>query len=585
MAHLAAVGASLLAYALLAASYFGWGHLSWRLFGSPDESTESSILTIWLGWAVTLFVFQLFHLFLPITPYVTIPIFGLGLAFSVRPISRRIFGLWLSRLEWPPRLLLLVLFLVLAAYVASKAMLPPTNYDSGLYHLNAIRWINTYPIVPGLGNLHFRLAFNQSFFAYVATLNVVPLFEHGRSLANSFLLLLTLATLTPPLVTFVRRPSAFFREHPFLLGADLLAAPIVLSWILFSNGLSSPSPDLASSLLQLVMFVLLARGIGDWVAGRREQHQRVAILIMLAATAVTIKLSNLAFSAVIMGVACLYLSQTSPPFVRAAVRAFLPASILLLLWVVRGVVLAGVPLFPSTIGYLPFEWAMPAETINDSANWVYSWARLPGAHWRNVLGSWAWLQPWMTRMLERHRIEVIVPLVLALLMCLLTLLFMRVRRTARSPRLEWILLLPTTASLLYWFFTAPEPRFANATIELILISAVLLLLTALRNLAAPRWLTTAFWILFAVSNLHFIRPYAEMRKLVMTVSTAGWHSLPLIPLKRETTESGLAIFVPESGDQCWDAPLPSTPYFNKHLRLIDPQSVSSGFSVKNQAGR
>jgi len=36
------------------------------------------------------------------------------------------------------------------------------NPDTGIYHAQAIRWIETYPVVPGLGNLHTRFAYNSS---------------------------------------------------------------------------------------------------------------------------------------------------------------------------------------------------------------------------------------------------------------------------------------------------------------------------------------------------------------------------------------------------------------------------------------
>jgi hypothetical protein len=43
------------------------------------------------------------------------------------------------------------------------------------------------------------------------------------------------------------------------------------------------------------------------------------------------------------------------------------------------------------------------------------------------------------------------------------------------------------------------------------------------------------------------------------------------------THSGLLVQVPRKGDQCWDAPLPCTRYFNPNLELGDPQSLPSGF--------
>lgn len=42
------------------------------------------------------------------------------------------------------------------------ASMPVASYDTYLYHAQAIRWIEEYGIVPGLGNLHNRLAYNSS---------------------------------------------------------------------------------------------------------------------------------------------------------------------------------------------------------------------------------------------------------------------------------------------------------------------------------------------------------------------------------------------------------------------------------------
>ncbi|MEE9372684.1 MAG: hypothetical protein V3V00_06485 [Saprospiraceae bacterium] len=38
------------------------------------------------------------------------------------------------------------------------------NYDTGLYHTQFIMWIKEYVVIPGLGNLHGRFAFNSLYF-------------------------------------------------------------------------------------------------------------------------------------------------------------------------------------------------------------------------------------------------------------------------------------------------------------------------------------------------------------------------------------------------------------------------------------
>ncbi|MGV2435393.1 MAG UNVERIFIED_CONTAM: hypothetical protein LVT10_11320 [Anaerolineae bacterium] len=55
---------------------------------------------------------------------------------------------------------------------ANNALLAPARYDAGLYQIQSVMWSNQFPIVRGLGNLHGRLAFNNSFHLYIAWLNL-----------------------------------------------------------------------------------------------------------------------------------------------------------------------------------------------------------------------------------------------------------------------------------------------------------------------------------------------------------------------------------------------------------------------------
>ncbi|OLB40749.1 MAG: hypothetical protein AUH11_01180 [Acidobacteria bacterium 13_2_20CM_57_17] len=59
--------------------------------------------------------------------------------------------------------------------------------------------------------------------------------------------------------------------------------------------------------------------------------------------------------------------------------------------------------------------------------------------------------------------------------------------------------------------------------------------------------------------------------------------LPKPALVLKHTLSGLAVYVPAEGKQCWDAPLPCTLYFDDSLRLRDPSSLRSGFTSEGRA--
>jgi hypothetical protein len=59
--------------------------------------------------------------------------------------------------------------------------------------------------------------------------------------------------------------------------------------------------------------------------------------------------------------------------------------------------------------------------------------------------------------------------------------------------------------------------------------------------------------------------------------------LPRPALIVRRTLSGLAVYVPAQGNQCWDAPLPCTPYFDPSLRLRDASSLRWGFTSEGRA--
>jgi hypothetical protein len=48
---------------------------------------------------------------------------------------------------------------------------PACYYDVGLYYLQKIRWLQTFPIVPGLGNLLLNLGYNHSAFLVTSFLD------------------------------------------------------------------------------------------------------------------------------------------------------------------------------------------------------------------------------------------------------------------------------------------------------------------------------------------------------------------------------------------------------------------------------
>jgi len=574
---LTALVVTLVIFLLMAVAYLGWGRAASRLISIAQPTSASPMLLIWLGWAFSLWILQVVHLFLPITVYVVIAVYGLGLIFSIQPIWHAVrslkksnFGFWI---------IFLISILLVAVWVSLRAMLPATNYDTGLYHFNAIRWINTFPIVPGLGNLHERLAFNQAFFTWVAALNFYPWFGHGSSLANSFLLLLSFASFLYFLRPVLHRPALLIEAHPFLYASALWVIPILGYLSIISRELSSPTPDLASSLLQLNMFVMLARGIAQWGSEERWMKAESAVVMFLAATAVTIKLSNLAVSAVLIGFCLIYAWRVSKTRIKDLLVSLAPALAVILVWGFRGVMLSGAPFFPATIGYLPVDWAMPFNNVVGQANSIYSWARQP--HALNVLGNWNWLGPWLI-VAGQDSAGVVYPFISAFVfggLALMAAVYALLKRRGPLRWLYWSILLLPLLGLVFWFFTAPDLRFANSLFWLLSHSAALLLLCCLQPLLSRRGFAITLCIVFIAANFLLVK-YSVGRYSFKEVSTSGWQPETTFPLIQKQTLSGSLIYTPDHGELCWDSPLPCTPDFNANLRLRVPGDLGAGFTVE-----
>lgn len=98
---------------------------------------------------------------MPVNAWACAPITVAGLA-----------GAWVALKDWKravqPALANPVVLSSLVAFawltVAAMAIGPDRQYDTGLYHLQRVRWAQAYAVVPGLANVDGRFGTNSSFF-------------------------------------------------------------------------------------------------------------------------------------------------------------------------------------------------------------------------------------------------------------------------------------------------------------------------------------------------------------------------------------------------------------------------------------
>jgi hypothetical protein len=523
-----------------------------------------------LGYCVVTCFAQIWSIFGGLCPFSNY--FLLGLTLILVSIKRRTFvvsvraGLAATRIR---SALVLVPIGLAAAY---NAITEDYCYDNALYHLLSIRWMADYGSVPGLANLHGRLGFNSSLVALSGLFSVPFGVSIGREFVNGATTVLVAGVLSQGLNFKNWRCSNPSRN---LYAFGLLAFIVML---VLSPCLSSPQPDIGSAVVAIAAAWYLF-GVVKF-SGDHEQFEfgQFLLCISAAAVAVELKLSYIGFAA-----ATIFVALSVAVRLRVSLRLICLGLVFTLLvltpWICCGYITSGCPFFPSDFGRLNFDWAASHQSAITERDAAFAWARAPGLLPSEVLGNWNWLKPWMARVLDD-------PLVCqSLLAGAVGLLLLCGRLLLRpSPQFDrrWVLLLfPPSAGLLFWFLTAPDPRFAQATLW---VFALNLLLIPLRSTDAwSRWLnivgtcTVAIVALFdaGAGGARLIR---EKKRLPNILERR-------IDLSERKTDSGLVVWIPKSIYEPGDAQFIATPSdrFNSRLELRSP-NLRDGFRIRPELG-
>jgi hypothetical protein len=529
---------------------------SWFFRASTDDRISWADC-FWTGLVTATFLLLAVNLILGIgVAVVTVMgVLGLGSLWvnrgAIAPPFAKIRRWW----RWLPLGLILV-------WLTNQALESPLWYDSGLYHFTLIRWANEHALPLGLGNLHGRLAFNQSFFVYVAFLNRLPLAGFGHNLANSLILAAVLLTC----VEAHGDRSGTDRRRWLALAFGLVAVFWTVAARRFGIHLSDPSPDQAVFLIELVV-ARYALSAFDPLGEPRQRERARDLVVLLLGYLITLKLSALFFALVLGGFVFWSGRRTTPASTpKASLGAWLVVLGGLIFWTLRGIVSSGYLVYPVVQTGLPVSWKIPPAITVDEASAVKGWARAPGQAYETVLASWQWLGPWWKANLARW--DFVAPLALvglALVIMLVTLIARR-RWPAPPPKPFAPLAVATAsgASLAFWFASAPDARFMGA--------AAYLLPLALWEISFATWKTRAAQRAAAISLVAL----GLLLAAVCLATQPGWitaprgcltQPIPVAKMAVRQTDSGLRVWVPEQGDLSWDAPLPCTPYFHPELQF------------------
>jgi hypothetical protein len=459
------------------------------------------------------------------------------------------------------------IFLLLCALTLINTVDRPKVGDTGLYHLQTIKWIAHYGVVPGLGNLHGMFALNSMWYPVSALFGLEFLGIQTLHILNGVLFLLV--------VGFFLGGVTDLLEGSTAPASIIKAAAIAFSLFAYAAHIGSASTDLPVALLIWVAFILCLENVDPDQISRSGTI--AVILVLLTAYTLTLKLSAIPLA--ILYLYLLYLQYQAKRW--AAVWSQIGLGLIILTpWLVRNVMLSGYLVYPFPyLDLFSVDWKIPYQNVIEYKFVNHGWARLPGPQWQESLEMplSEWLPQWFK--LE-HTYKVTIAAAF-LTMPVYIIWTVRSQRQGAILKVRDILYLIACGGAIFWFINAPDPRFGFGFIFLVLIlpAAPLLQHIVRRLKGASHVCMLAILILYIV-----YKSYTSIQTLPKTVDTL-WAPVPYPTDALWSKRIGNIVFYGPRTGFCWDAPLPCTDVLKDQIHPRG-DSLESGFRMaKAEPGR
>ena len=462
---------------------------------------------------------------------------------------------------------------VAVAFLGLVALGPVTNYDTGLYHLGAIRYAAEFGTVPGLANLYEALGYSTSVFPLAAGLDGAGWGDAGFRLLGGLLATLVAIELTLRLLQRARTP-----------GTWILVVGVAVTWMpLIAIGdfwIASPSSDTSVLLLSIVAVAYLADGVVER-SGSPAQHLATAIVVAVMALAMRPTMLPFTVTLALVALAVGWRTRSASRLPVALAGSI--AIALGVLQLARDAVLSGWLVYPLSLLPLDVPWRAPDPWQLRTA--TLGNARDPATTWASASG-WDWIGPWLARAPSQWETWM-----LALLVVGATVFaWAAVRgRWVVDWRGAGLVAMPPAVAVVAWFVAAPPsyrfiwgPLFALPAVVLGFALAGVPRGSRARLLPAAACVAASF-VLISVSavTLAFRTDVAELSAFAPVGFGPVRIDVPVAPLPEPAVAplelaSGLVVSVPVDGEQCWAQYPLCTPRLVPTVRMLGP-SIADGF--------
>jgi hypothetical protein len=448
----------------------------------------------------------------------------------------------------------LIVLCFLIFFVLTAAVSTITLGDTQTYHAQNIQWIKKYSVVPGLGNLHGRLAFNSMFFV-VSSLFTFQIKD---------ILIFPLNGVC--YIVLIIKLFALYKKE-FKSGTKWKAAfyiiTLLMSLLIMMPDLNSPSPDIICGTLIVYLFILIMDQSGK---ERSLNLTQIILLNLLIFSCITFKISSIFLTVTLF----LFLDKE---VIKRSLIAFAIGILVISPFFIRNYYLSGYLLFPfPAIDIFNVDWKMPLEDVAGMKSLIQGWAKIWYTPYQEVqeMSIGEWILPWFRNLNFNGKLIIIITS-----FSIFTFIITILKKDFSLAKIQIILMI----NLVFWFTTAPDLRFA---LGFIFIGFSLTIACIFKLFEYSSFSRILNYLRLGLICLLFI---VAGRRIMFPVNTIKNPSLWILPSPFGTGETKVyysnfqyRVAVPENA--CFNVEIPCTNYPLTNV-ILRGHNLQSGFKVIN----
>lgn len=525
--------------------------------------------TFWLGLCAVGAISCIISLFLPVSIYVLISFVVISVIYWL--INKKKLVSYLRQgqkgfsnlSKWNKAGILLVLSVIL---IYSLSIPYKHLYDPFLYHLQSLMWTEQYSVVPGLGNLHGRLAFNSNYLLLSTLFSYHP---------DYYMPVFALSGLC--LIVFSCWLIAKMDKLKSDISSIILYLALFIFIFIFRHNISTTSTDLLAGIF--VLYIVLG------LALRNSKDHKMFVLCVMSVFCITLKLS--AAPVLLIALFALIYFIRNKNF-KPVYLLLVVGSVIIIPWCVRFIILSGYLVYPfPAIDLFSVDWKIPEAMVTAEKNAAYAWAKIQNVDAETVLAMPFY--EWIPRWASAQSLLTLCLFVLAFISPIVVLIRKNFFKKNTLLLIAWIVAL---CGVFFGFFTAPDIRFSLGfilsaiCIPLLLTSFIInkfisLFYKGIRIVRSGLILLGSLLLLSLGVRQLFHYKTADENLFTFVIKPQSVSDVEKAKNIRydEIDLNGLTIYVPAKGDQCFEQCLPCAPYFNDRLEMRG-ETLQDGFRMK-----